>query len=82
MEAMVRGWLLKSTTGNFASYKLQVGAGMISAFLASAVCGHFAPDGAAWKWILGFCCQATGTSSGHLVDLSLPSRQVSVIGPV
>jgi MFS family permease len=34
-------------------FQLQVGAGVIVAFSAGAVCAHLAPPGAAWKWILG-----------------------------
>jgi SP family arabinose:H+ symporter-like MFS transporter len=34
-------------------FQAQVGAGVIAAFSAGAVCAHFAPSGAAWKWILG-----------------------------
>ena len=33
-------------------FQIQVGAGVIAAFSAGAVCAHLAPPGAAWKWIL------------------------------
>ena len=33
-------------------FQVQVGAGVIAAFSAGAVCAHLAPPGAAWKWIL------------------------------
>jgi MFS family permease len=34
-------------------FQVQVGAGVIAAFSAGAVCAHFVPPDTAWKWILG-----------------------------
>ena len=34
-------------------FQVQVGAGVIAAFSAGAVCAHFAPSATPWKWILG-----------------------------
>ena len=34
-------------------FQVQVGAGVIAAFSAGAVCVHFVPSDTAWKWILG-----------------------------
>jgi len=34
-------------------FQVQVGAGVIAAFSAGAVCSHFMPSGSAWKWTLG-----------------------------
>ena len=34
-------------------FQVQVGVGVIAAFTAGAICAHVAPQGGAWKWILG-----------------------------